>query len=161
MIPLGYCWIHMLRFMSVKHVLVLIRIFFLFDLQFYLPYLYQCFLPSALETETLFIIQAIIRRGEFGVLGPEGNCWPQMACMVPSSDNEVHKEYWSCFLRKLSFLLLFYLRNNNRISKLHDLSVLSTMQHNLLLGVIQLFLPFFFSSESNQGNIGCMKLIHQ
>lgn len=32
--------------------------------------------------------KAIIRRGEFGVLGPEGNCWPQMACMVPSSDDE-------------------------------------------------------------------------
>lgn len=95
-------------------------------------------------------------------MGPEGNCWPQMACMVPSSDDEVHKEYWSCFVRELSFLLLFYLRNNIRISKLYDLSVLSTMRHDLLLGVIQSFLPFsFFSSESNQRNIGCMKLINQ
>lgn len=33
MIPLGYCWIHMLRFMSVKHVLVLTRkIFFVWSL---------------------------------------------------------------------------------------------------------------------------------
>ncbi|KAF8392784.1 hypothetical protein HHK36_021021 [Tetracentron sinense] len=32
--------------------------------------------------------KAVISRGEYGVLGPEGNCWPQMACMVPSSNNE-------------------------------------------------------------------------
>ncbi|OMO79846.1 hypothetical protein CCACVL1_13367 [Corchorus capsularis] len=32
--------------------------------------------------------QAIISRGEFGALGPEDNCWPQMACMVPSSEDE-------------------------------------------------------------------------
>lgn len=31
--------------------------------------------------------KAVIRRGEFGTLGPDGNCWPQMACMIPSFDN--------------------------------------------------------------------------
>ncbi|KAG5566757.1 hypothetical protein RHGRI_002333 [Rhododendron griersonianum] len=30
--------------------------------------------------------KAVESRGEFGVLGPEGDCWPQMACMVPSPD---------------------------------------------------------------------------
>ncbi|KAF9617544.1 hypothetical protein IFM89_037356 [Coptis chinensis] len=32
--------------------------------------------------------KAVISREEFGSLGPGGNCWPQMAGMVPSSDNE-------------------------------------------------------------------------
>ncbi|KAL5699433.1 isoamylase [Ranunculus cassubicifolius] len=32
--------------------------------------------------------KAVISREEFGALGPKGNCWPQMAGMVPSSDNE-------------------------------------------------------------------------
>ncbi|XP_062158376.1 isoamylase 1, chloroplastic isoform X2 [Alnus glutinosa] len=32
--------------------------------------------------------KAVISRGEFGALGPDGNCWPQMACMVPSFDDE-------------------------------------------------------------------------
>ncbi|KAK6272901.1 hypothetical protein POUND7_009984 [Theobroma cacao] len=32
--------------------------------------------------------KAVISRGEFGALGPEDNCWPQMACMVPSSEDE-------------------------------------------------------------------------
>ncbi|KAL0007459.1 hypothetical protein SO802_008961 [Lithocarpus litseifolius] len=31
----------------------------------------------------------VISRGEFGALGADGNCWPQMACMVPSFDDEV------------------------------------------------------------------------
>lgn len=31
----------------------------------------------------------MISRGEYGVLGPEDNCWPQMACTVPSNDDEV------------------------------------------------------------------------
>ncbi|XP_059453275.1 isoamylase 1, chloroplastic [Corylus avellana] len=32
--------------------------------------------------------KAVISRGEFGALGPDGNCWPQMACMVPSFVDE-------------------------------------------------------------------------
>lgn len=32
--------------------------------------------------------KAVISRGEFGILGPEGNCWPLMAGMIPSSDAE-------------------------------------------------------------------------
>ncbi|MED6157614.1 Iron-sulfur assembly protein 1, variant 3 [Stylosanthes scabra] len=31
--------------------------------------------------------KAVISRGEFGALGPDGNCWPQMAGMIPSSDD--------------------------------------------------------------------------
>ncbi|KAK7358457.1 hypothetical protein VNO77_00385 [Canavalia gladiata] len=31
--------------------------------------------------------KAVISRGEFGALGPDGNCWPQMAGMVPSNDD--------------------------------------------------------------------------
>lgn len=33
--------------------------------------------------------KAVVSRGEFGVLGPEGDCWPQMACMVPSPHAQV------------------------------------------------------------------------
>ncbi|XP_030949497.1 uncharacterized protein LOC115973375 [Quercus lobata] len=33
--------------------------------------------------------KAVISRGEFGALGADGNCWPQMACMEPSFDDEV------------------------------------------------------------------------
>ncbi|KAM2938381.1 hypothetical protein FF1_038175 [Malus domestica] len=41
--------------------------------------------------------KAVIRRGEFRKLGPDGNCWPQMAGMVLSFDDQkkqrqVHKE---------------------------------------------------------------------
>ncbi|KAM6570600.1 hypothetical protein CsatB_018585 [Cannabis sativa] len=32
--------------------------------------------------------KAVIRRGEFGALGSDGNCWPQMACMIPSIDDK-------------------------------------------------------------------------
>ncbi|KAI3437262.1 Aamy domain-containing protein [Psidium guajava] len=32
--------------------------------------------------------KAVISRGEYGVLGPEDDCWPQMACMVPSDGDE-------------------------------------------------------------------------
>ncbi|KAK4564653.1 hypothetical protein RGQ29_006652 [Quercus rubra] len=32
--------------------------------------------------------KAVISGGEFGALGADGNCWPQMACMVPSFDDE-------------------------------------------------------------------------
>ncbi|OVA19269.1 Glycoside hydrolase [Macleaya cordata] len=30
--------------------------------------------------------KAVISRGEYGALGPDGNCWPQMAGMVPAPD---------------------------------------------------------------------------
>ncbi|XVF69885.1 hypothetical protein PTKIN_Ptkin11bG0117200 [Pterospermum kingtungense] len=32
--------------------------------------------------------KAVISRAEFGALGPEDNCWPQMACMVPTSEDQ-------------------------------------------------------------------------
>lgn len=32
--------------------------------------------------------KAVISREEYGAVGPERNCWPQMAGMVPSSDDE-------------------------------------------------------------------------
>ncbi|TKY60780.1 Isoamylase 1 [Spatholobus suberectus] len=32
--------------------------------------------------------KAVISRGEFGALGPDGNCWPLMAGMIPSNDDE-------------------------------------------------------------------------
>ncbi|KAL2902515.1 Isoamylase 1 chloroplastic [Bienertia sinuspersici] len=35
-----------------------------------------------------FIILAVISRGNYGELGPEGNCWPQMAGMIPSPNDE-------------------------------------------------------------------------
>ncbi|KAK9097561.1 hypothetical protein Sjap_023058 [Stephania japonica] len=31
--------------------------------------------------------KAVISREQYGTLGPDGNCWPQMAGMVPSADN--------------------------------------------------------------------------
>jgi isoamylase len=33
--------------------------------------------------------KAVISRGTYGVLGAEGNCWPQMAGMVPDLEDEV------------------------------------------------------------------------
>ncbi|KAI9181795.1 hypothetical protein LWI28_018671 [Acer negundo] len=32
--------------------------------------------------------QAVISRGQFGVLKPDENCWPQMACRIPSCEDE-------------------------------------------------------------------------
>ncbi|XP_073011594.1 isoamylase SU1, chloroplastic isoform X1 [Typha latifolia] len=32
--------------------------------------------------------KAVISRGEYGVLGPGGNCWPQMAGMIPVCDSK-------------------------------------------------------------------------
>lgn len=32
--------------------------------------------------------KAVISRGGYGVLGADGDCWPQMACMIPSPDDE-------------------------------------------------------------------------
>lgn len=47
-------------------------------------------------------VKAIISRDEFGVLGADDDsCWPQMACMVPTLDEEVvlnaykHYSLWS------------------------------------------------------------------
>ncbi|XP_024033324.1 isoamylase 1, chloroplastic isoform X2 [Citrus clementina] len=32
--------------------------------------------------------KAVISRAQFGVLGPDENCWPQMACLVPTPEDE-------------------------------------------------------------------------
>lgn len=32
--------------------------------------------------------KAVVSRGEYGALGPDENCWPQMACSVPSANDE-------------------------------------------------------------------------
>uniref|UniRef100_A0A2P2KYT0 Glycosyl hydrolase family 13 catalytic domain-containing protein n=2 Tax=Rhizophora mucronata TaxID=61149 RepID=A0A2P2KYT0_RHIMU len=32
--------------------------------------------------------KAVVSRGEFGVLGNEDSCWPQMACMIPNFEDE-------------------------------------------------------------------------
>ncbi|KAH8481576.1 hypothetical protein H0E87_029162 [Populus deltoides] len=32
--------------------------------------------------------KAVISRGDFGVLGSDDNCWPQMACMIPTADDK-------------------------------------------------------------------------
>ncbi|KAL3644237.1 Iron-sulfur assembly protein 1 [Castilleja foliolosa] len=32
--------------------------------------------------------KAVVSRGEYGVLGPDDDCWPQMACLVPSANDE-------------------------------------------------------------------------
>ncbi|TXG61130.1 hypothetical protein EZV62_012493 [Acer yangbiense] len=32
--------------------------------------------------------KAVISRGQFGVLEPDENCWPQMACRIPSCEDE-------------------------------------------------------------------------
>ncbi|KAL9377191.1 hypothetical protein Peur_031311 [Populus x canadensis] len=32
--------------------------------------------------------KAVISRGDFGVLGSDDNCWPQMACMIPPADDK-------------------------------------------------------------------------
>ena len=40
-----------------------------------------------------FFPQAVISREEFGALGPDDNCWPQMAGMVPTVDDEVENAF--------------------------------------------------------------------
>lgn len=35
------------------------------------------------------VAQAVASRGVFGALGPNGDCWPQMAGVVPLTNNEV------------------------------------------------------------------------
>ncbi|KAJ6673192.1 GLYCOGEN DEBRANCHING ENZYME [Salix viminalis] len=32
--------------------------------------------------------KAVISKEDFGVLGPDDNCWPQMACIIPTSDDK-------------------------------------------------------------------------
>ncbi|KAI3443448.1 hypothetical protein Pfo_000113 [Paulownia fortunei] len=32
--------------------------------------------------------KAVVSRGEYGALGPDEECWPQMACLVPSTNDE-------------------------------------------------------------------------
>lgn len=34
----------------------------------------------------MVVIQAVVSRGEFGVLGPDDDCWSQMAGIIPSAD---------------------------------------------------------------------------
>lgn len=31
----------------------------------------------------------MLSRGEYGALAPGEECWPQMACLVPSANDEV------------------------------------------------------------------------
>ncbi|CAA3004894.1 isoamylase 1, chloroplastic isoform X2, partial [Olea europaea subsp. europaea] len=31
---------------------------------------------------------SIVSRGEYGTIGPEEDCWPQLACSVPSDNDE-------------------------------------------------------------------------
>ena len=50
---------------------------------------------SVMDLRFTLIFQAVIRRGEYGTVGPDGNCWPQMACMIPSSDDKVPYFYFS------------------------------------------------------------------
>ena len=47
----------------------------------------------AMGTDFLVLIQSVVSRGEFGVLGPENDCWPLMACKVPSAGDEVLNDY--------------------------------------------------------------------
>ncbi|EHA8590070.1 putative isoamylase 1, chloroplastic [Cocos nucifera] len=46
--------------------------------------------------------KAVISRGDYGVLGPGGDCWPQMAGMIPISDDEV---FFFIFYSLVSILL--------------------------------------------------------
>lgn len=45
----------------------------------------------------------MISRGEYGVLGPEDDCWPQMACGIPSDKDEVPMHV--CYFSFLFFFL--------------------------------------------------------
>ncbi|KAE8653176.1 isoamylase 1, chloroplastic [Cucumis sativus] len=38
--------------------------------------------------------KAVISRGEFGALGPNDNCWPQMAGMVPTANEKIKDFDW-------------------------------------------------------------------
>uniref|UniRef100_A0A9I9DED4 isoamylase n=1 Tax=Cucumis melo TaxID=3656 RepID=A0A9I9DED4_CUCME len=38
--------------------------------------------------------KAVISRGEFGALGPNDNCWPQMAGMVPTANEKIKNFDW-------------------------------------------------------------------
>ena len=54
------------------------------------------------------LVQGVLSRGDFGVLGPEGDCWPQMACMVPSANDEVLDKWFRDFeCNSYSYNLVF------------------------------------------------------
>lgn len=44
-----------------------------------------------------FFYQAVISRGEFGALGPNDNCWPQMAGMVPTANEKIKNVFMLLF----------------------------------------------------------------
>ncbi|KAJ0037594.1 hypothetical protein Pint_22575 [Pistacia integerrima] len=54
-----------------------------------------CIFSSNAVSATLCLItlsdlqEAVVSRGQFGVLAPDDNCWPQMVCMVRNSEDEV------------------------------------------------------------------------
>lgn len=54
------------------------------------PHVYYAYLYISRAAYTHCCPQAVASRGEFGVLGPGDDCWTQMACQIPSADEEVH-----------------------------------------------------------------------
>ncbi|KAF6141770.1 hypothetical protein GIB67_027948 [Kingdonia uniflora] len=73
--------------------------------------------------------KAAISRGEYGSIGPEDNCWPQMAGMIPSSDEEKacfiispHCYFWVInIIASIPFRLFFLLVSTSRKHKMISL----------------------------------------
>ncbi|KAK6139714.1 hypothetical protein DH2020_026545 [Rehmannia glutinosa] len=59
--------------------------------------------------------KAVVSRGEYGALGPDKDCWPQMACLVPSTNDEFLMQMLPLRPVRLSFLVIssqiYLLRN--------------------------------------------------
>lgn len=72
-----------------------------------LSYAYLCISPAAY---THCCPQAVASRGEFGVLGPGDDCWTQMACQIPSADDDVHtfSFTWMTFYLSIHRLIVTY-----------------------------------------------------
>ncbi|KAL0397988.1 UNVERIFIED_CONTAM: Isoamylase 1, chloroplastic [Sesamum calycinum] len=103
----------------------------------------------ALDSTTNKTGDAVVSRGEYGALGPDEECWPQMACVVPSINDEVNVFLGTiqgrplfCVSFKLSSFSTSYLADLNykdnvlwnkekRIKGEHESSILLSLQYHL------------------------------
>lgn len=75
--------------------------------------------------------KAIISRDEFGVLGPDDNCWPQMACMVPTREEEFD---WEGDMHlKLPQKILLYMKCMCEVLQGMSLVKLNSLAHTRVL----------------------------
>lgn len=80
----------------------------------------QCF-HNGFAEYFLISIQAVVSRGEYGVLGLDDECWPPTACMVPSLTDKVvictsgnidlDCQYMSAIIKTTTIVMLLNLVN--------------------------------------------------